>query len=96
MFANRWSQRGIILIHALVGWGLCGAIIGIGRNVTTMQNTLVIHAIAVPIVFSLLSLVYFRYFNFTTPLQTAAIFFTFAVLMDFFVIAIFVENAANA
>ena len=93
MSTNRWSQRGIILVHALIGWGLCGAIIGIGRSVTTMQNTLVIHAIAVPIVFSIISLVYFRNFNFTTPLQTAAIFFSFAILLDFFVIAIFVEKS---
>jgi hypothetical protein len=34
----------IVLIHAIVGWGLCGAIIGIGRNVTTMEITLTLHA----------------------------------------------------
>ena len=28
----------IVIGHALVGWGLCGATIGIGRNVTSMEN----------------------------------------------------------
>ena len=45
----------IIIIHMLIGWGLCGSIIGIGRQVTSMQNTLIIHAIGVPIIFGMLS-----------------------------------------
>jgi hypothetical protein len=39
----------VILIHAFVGWGLCGALIGIGRNVTSMQITLIAHAIGAPL-----------------------------------------------
>jgi hypothetical protein len=87
------KKAGMILVHALVGWGLCGAIIGIGRNVTSMENTLVIHAIGAPLIFAALSLVYFKLFHYTTPLQTALIFVSFAILMDFFVIAIFVEKS---
>lgn len=87
-------QKSVILFaHGLVGWGLCGAIIGIFRNITSMENTLIIHAIGVPIIFGLLSLLYFSRFNYTTPLQTAAFFFSFAILMDVFVIAIFVEKS---
>src|SRR4030042_1653325 len=94
MNRTHWAKKAfVIFIHAIIGWALCGAIIGIGRNVTTMQNTLIIHAIGVPIIFSILSLVYFRYFNYTAPLQTAAIFMFFAMLMDFFVIAMFVEKS---
>lgn len=94
MNITHWAKKAIIIfIHALIGWALCGAIIFTGRSVTTMENTLIIHAMGVPVIFSLLSLVYFHFFNYTTPLQTAAIFMSFAILMDTFVIAMFVEKS---
>jgi hypothetical protein len=94
MHKDHWLKRlGVLLAHALVGWALCGSIIGFGRSVTTMENTLIIHAIGVPVIFSLLSLSYFRFFNYTTPLQTGVIFLAFAIMMDFFVIALFVEKS---
>jgi hypothetical protein len=83
----------VFLAHALVGWGLCGSLIGIGRQVTDMQTTLIVHAIGVPIIFGVISLVYFKWFNYATPLQTGALFTLFAILMDFFVIATFVEKS---
>jgi len=83
----------VILAHALVGWALCGSIIGIGRSLTTMETTLVVHAIGAPLIFGILSLLYFRKFNYTTPLQTAVIFTGFAILMDVFVIALLVEKS---
>jgi len=83
----------IIFIIAITGWGLCGSIIGIGRNVTTMQNTLIMHAIGAPVIFAVLSWIYFRFFHFTSPLQTAVIFLALTVSMDFFVIAIFIEKS---
>jgi hypothetical protein len=77
----------IILAHAFVGWALCFATIGIGRAVATMEITLIVHAILAPTFFAGISLVYFRKFNFTTPLQTATIFIAFVMAMDFFVVA---------
>ena len=79
---NTIRKTVIILLHALVGWGVCSAIIFIGRSVTTMQTTLIIHAIAVPIVFGLIAWFYFTRFTYTTPLQTAAIFLGFIIFMD--------------
>ncbi|HYM70644.1 MAG TPA: hypothetical protein VEZ44_13695 [bacterium] len=58
-----------------------------------MRNTLIIHAIGAPILFSILSLVYFSVFAYTTPLQTAAIFVAVAVLMDFVVVARLIEKS---
>jgi len=72
----------IILIHAFVGWALCGATIGIGRAVTSMSATLVIHVIAAPIIFALLSFIYFKKFGYTGPLMTAIIFVVFVIGMD--------------
>ena len=86
-------KAAVIFVHAFIGWGVCGAIIFIGRSVTTMQTTLIIHAFAVPVVFALLSLSYFRFFNYTPPLWTAAIFTAIPFLLDLFVIAPFAEKS---
>jgi hypothetical protein len=83
----------IILIHAFIGWTLCAATMGIGMIVTSVNNALIIHAIAAPIFFAIVSLVYFRKFNFTTPLQTAAIFIAFVIAMDFFVVAMLINRS---
>jgi hypothetical protein len=83
----------IILIHALIGWAMCGAIIGIGFAVTTEQNALIIHALVVPVVFVVISLIYFKWFNYTTPFQTGLIFFLSAIMLDFFVVALLIEKS---
>ncbi len=83
----------VILIHAFVGWVLCAATMGIGMSVTALDTTLIIHAIAAPIFFAAISLVYFRKFNYTTPLQTAGIFLAFVLLMDFFVVAMLINHS---
>ena len=83
----------IILAHAFVGWTLCAATMGIGMAVTSLDNTLVTHAIGAPIFFSIVSLIYFRKFNFTTPLQTAVIFVAFVITMDVFVVAMLINRS---
>lgn len=72
----------IVLIHAFIVWALCGATIGIGRSVTTMELTLIIHAIGAPVFAALVSLFFYKKFNYTTPLQTAFIFLFFVIAMD--------------
>jgi hypothetical protein len=83
----------VILFHAFVGWGLCGAIMGIGMAVTSIEITLIIHATGAPVIFAVLSLVYFRKFNYTTTLQTAAVFVGFIIFMDFFVVALLINKS---
>jgi len=83
----------IILIHAFIGWVLCAAVMGIGMAVTSMETTLIIHAIAAPIFYAVVSFVYFRRFNYTTPLQTAVIFIAFVIGMDFFVVAMLINRS---
>ena len=83
----------VILAHAFAGWALCGAIIGIGRGITSLENTLIIHAIGAPIIFAAISLNYFKRFNYTNPLQTAIIFVSFVIFMDFFIIALMIEKS---
>lgn len=88
-----WRKAAVFLAHALVGWALCGAIIAIGRSLTTMENTLIIHALGVPVIFTAVSYSYFRFFHYSSPLHTAAWFTWFAIGMDFFIIATFVEKS---
>src|SRR5574340_1645072 len=82
----------IVIGHALVGWGLCGATIGIGRNLTSMENTLIIHAVAAPFIFAMISMIYFRRFNDFSPLFIATFFLGFVVLMDVVVVALLIEK----
>lgn len=68
---------------------------GLGRSVTTVDNTLVIHAIATPIVFALIAWVYFTRFGFTPPLLTALIFVDVVIALDAFLIAPVFEKSCE-
>lgn len=85
----------IILTHAFVGWAICGATMWIGMANTSLENALIIHAVAAPIVFTLISLLYFKRFNFTNPMQTALVFVGFVVAFDFFVVALLINRSMD-
>jgi hypothetical protein len=87
------SKVFVIISHAFVGWALCAATMGVGRAVTSLDVTLIIHAIAAPIFFAGISLVYFQKFNYTSPLLTACIFVAYAIGMDLFVIALLINHS---
>jgi len=72
----------MLVLHALVIWALCGATIGIGMSITSQGNALVVHAIAAPVIAAVVSLVYFRRFNYTPPLVTACVFLAVVALVD--------------
>jgi hypothetical protein len=76
-----------MLLHALAGWAYCGLLIGMGRRFLSMHATLAVHAIGAPIGFGLLSLLYFKRFAGTSPLQTAVVFLSVVVAMDVFLVA---------
>jgi hypothetical protein len=84
-----------ILAHAFIGWALCAATMGIGMATTSLQNALIIHAIGAPIFFAIVSLVYFKRFNYTTPLQTALIFVAFVITVDFLVVALLINRSLD-
>jgi hypothetical protein len=77
----------VALGHAFVGWALCGAIMGVGPIFLSMETTLILHAIGAPIIFAAVSWSYFIRFGYTTPLQTALIFTSFVIFMDFFLVS---------
>ncbi len=83
----------ILLVHGLVGWALCGAIIWIGMLFISMESTLIAHAIGAPIIFGVISAIYFKAFNYTTPLRTAIVFVSVVVFMDVFLVALIIERS---
>jgi len=85
----------IILVHAFIGWALCTASMVIGMATMSLQSALIVHAIGAPIIFTLISLVYFNKFNYTQPLQTALIFVSFVIFVDFFVVALMINRSLD-
>jgi len=83
----------VILGHALVLWALCGMIMFVGMEIMSIEATLVVHLIGAPIIAALISLIYFKKFSYTSPLQTAFIFFSVVIFMDFFVVALLIEKS---
>jgi hypothetical protein len=84
-----------VLAHAFAGWALCAATMGIGMAATSINNALIIHAIGAPIFFMIISLIYFKKFNYTTPLRTATIFVSFVIIVDFFVVALLINKSLD-
>ena len=82
-----------IAVFAIVGWAVCAATIGIGFTLMTEREALVLHAIVAPIAFAGLSWLYFTRFAYTPPLTTALMFLTIVVVLDVFVVALFIEKS---
>ncbi|MFC1550281.1 hypothetical protein ACFL46_03215 [Candidatus Neomarinimicrobiota bacterium] len=83
------------LAFAFLGWALCGAIMGIGMATMTLEATLIVHAVGAPIIFVILSLIYFRYFNYYLPLTTALIFVGFVIFIDFSLVALIINKSLD-
>lgn len=88
--SHRWT---VLTAHAFVGWLLCGASMWIGMAVTTVENAQIIHAVAAPVVFFLLSWNYFVRFDFSSPLATASFFVAFVIATDVVVVALLIERS---
>lgn len=78
------------MLFAFIGWAFCAAIMGIGPTITSMQNTLIVHAIAGPLGFGLLAFIYHKKFGHVAPLPLALLFVSFVILVDFFLVAMFI------
>jgi len=84
-----------ILAHAFIGWALCGASMMIGMAIMSLESALIVHAIGAPVFFTIISLFYFNKFNYTQPLQTALIFVSFVIVVDFFVVALMINRSLD-
>jgi len=58
-----------------------------------LHAALVVHAAVAPVIFAVISLIYFKRFAYTTALTTAAAFVAIVVLMDIGVVAVLVQRS---
>jgi hypothetical protein len=94
------SQKGpemrkfaVFLLHALVGWALCGAVMLVGMRLLSLQNALLLHLFAAPLIFALLSLSYHKKEPSARPLLVAAGFTVIVMAMDFFLVAMVIQKS---
>jgi hypothetical protein len=94
-FAGIGSNKdaAVVVACGLVRWALCGVTMGVGMKVTTLEAALIFHAVAAPVIFTAISLVYFRRLRAWSPPRTAAAFLGVVVVMDFFVVALLIERS---
>jgi len=78
---------------ALVGWLICGATIGIGRQVLSMQATLIVHAVVAPLAFLGLGWSYARLFPATSAKRVGGTMLSIVVGLDAFLVAPFFEHS---
>ncbi len=83
----------VVSIYAFIGWTISGAVMFIGTAVTSEFIALVISALAAPIIFAAVASFYFKKYDLTTPLETAALFVAFVVLFDFVVVALLINRS---
>lgn len=82
----------VILMLGVFGWAACGIIMFVLLNITTIYLSLIIHFIATPFIFLAISNLYFKKFDYTTPLLTAIFFTLIVMILDFFVVAMVIEK----
>ena len=83
----------VVLAFACAGWVLCAATMGVGMALMSLQSAMIVHAVLAPVFFTLLSIIYYKKFNYTTPLKTALVFLFFVVVVDFFIVALLVNHS---
>jgi hypothetical protein len=78
---------------SLAGWVVCGATIGLGRQVLPMQVTLIVHAIVAPVAFWLLAWRYSRRFPAVSAKQVSGTMLGLVVALDALLVAPFIEHS---
>ena len=82
------SRESLILIaHAITIYFVCFAVMGAGMALLPIDTALVVHAAAAPFVSAVFSFIYYKKFNYSSPLLTAAVIVVTVILLDFFLTA---------
>jgi hypothetical protein len=87
------KRRVILTVHGILGWALCGATIGMGRQFMSLDATLLVHAVVAPAAFGLLSWHYFTRFPGASPAATSLAFLGIVIGLDGLVVAPFIEHS---
>ena len=77
----------ILMVHAIVIYFVCFAVMGISMATLDIDSALVAHAAAAPFVSAIFSYIYYKKFNYSSPILTAAVIVVTVILLDFFLTA---------
>lgn len=77
----------ILLVHAIVIYFVCFAVMGASMATLDESTALVVHAAAAPFVSAAFSFIYYKKFNHTSPIVTALVIVATVILLDFFLTA---------
>jgi len=87
------SRHSSLVIRGVVGWAICGATIGVGRQIVSMGATLAIHALVAPLAFGLLTWDYFHRHPNSSAGRTAFMMLGIVIALDALVVAPFFERS---
>jgi len=82
----------VLLLFGVIGWAACGAVFYAGEIIFKTYLAILIHFILAPAIFAILSYLYFKFFNLTSPLRTALVVTFIVIGLDFFIIALVIKN----
>ncbi|MHA1933690.1 MAG: hypothetical protein ACW97A_00290 [Candidatus Thorarchaeota archaeon] len=77
----------ILIVHAIIVYFVCFAVMGVSMATLPIDSALVAHAAAAPFVSAIFSFIYYKKFNYTSPLLTAIVIMVTVILLDFFLTA---------
>lgn len=87
------TRRVDLAIRGVIGWAICGASIGVGRQLVSMDAALVIHAVVAPLAFGALTWSHVRRHPRSTPGAMALTMLGIVVGLDALVVAPFFERS---
>ena len=79
-------------MHGILGWAVCGTVMLLLLNYTTIYMALIIHFLLVPFIFLVISNNYYHRFDYTSPMTTAIIFTLVVMSLDFFIVGMVIEK----
>lgn len=77
----------ILLVNAIIIYFVCFAVMGLSMATLPIDEALVAHAVAAPFVSAIFSYIYYKKFNYSSPLITAIVIVATVILLDFFLTA---------
>ena len=77
----------ILLIHAIVIYFVCFAVMSISMATLDIDSALIAHAAAAPFVSAIFSYIYYKRFNYSSPIVTAVVIVATVIALDFFLTA---------
>ena len=84
---------GLLMVFSLIVWAFCGAIMGIGRSIWSIETTLWVHLFGAAVGAAAASWLYARLSGHFAPVVVAASFVATALFLDVFLVAMVIEGS---